>query len=120
VIKKRNVLRQELPGLDVGEDVLVQHPKNKRWESAGVISAVHEGGRSYDVIIDDSGKTFRRNRRYLRLNTAWNAGSAEPPGVKGDALVPSLRRSARLANRADRVKLDKCISFAKHTLVSYF
>jgi hypothetical protein len=120
VIKKRNVLRQELPSLDVGEEVLVQHPKDKKWESAGVIAAVHEDGRSYDVIIDDSGKTFRRNRRYLRLNTSWKAGSAEPPSVKGDVLVPSLRRSARIADKADRVKFKKCISFARHTLVSYF
>jgi hypothetical protein len=118
--EKRNVLRQELPSLEVGEEVLVQHPKDKKWESAGVISAVHEDGRSYDVIIDDSGKTFRRNRRYLRLNTSWKAGSAEPASVKGDDLVPYLRRSARIANKAAQVKYKKCILFARHTLVSYF
>ena len=113
----KNSQLQELPCLDIGDEVLMQHPKDKKWESAGVIEAVHEDGRSYDIILDDSGKSFRRNRRYLRPNTAKTfADGAERKDVKGDALVPSLRRSTRISEQ----KVRKNISFAQRILVSYF
>jgi hypothetical protein len=116
----KNSQHHELPCLDVGDEVLMQHPKDKKWESAGVIEAVHDDGRSYDIILNDSGKSFRRNRRYLRPNSAKTyADGAERKDVKGDALVPSLRRSTRISEQKVRT-LGKSISFAQRILVSYF
>jgi hypothetical protein len=123
--EQRNVLRQELPVFQIGEEVLVQHPKDKMWESSGVIGSVHQAGRSYEVLMHDSCKYFRRNRRHLRRNTARISSESDDTGesgVKGDVLVPSLRRSKRIA---DQVKPDpkcntKSITFAKRILVSYF
>jgi hypothetical protein len=121
--EQRNVLRQELPVLRIGEEVLVQHPKNKTWESAGVIGSVHQDGRSYEVLMHDSGKYFRRNRRHLRLNTARisaESDDAVESGSKGSVLVPSLRRSGRIADQVKSNPKCKSITFAKHILVSYF
>jgi transposase InsO family protein len=121
--EQRNVLRQELPVFQIGEEVLVQHPKDKMWESSGVIGSVHQDGRSYEVLMHDSGKYFRRNRRHLRRNTARISAESDDTGesgAKGGVLVPSLRRSKRIA---DQVKPDpkcKSITFAKRILVSYF
>jgi hypothetical protein len=143
IVEKCNLKLRDLNSFQVGDDVLIQHPTAKTWESAGVISSVHEDGRSYDIIVSDSGKTFRRNRRYLRHDTsaprvADGADDRSPP----PALVPALRRSKRRAadsalsrdkdnsivptprrsvRIAEGLKQDtKKISFAKRVLVKYF
>jgi hypothetical protein len=97
--EQRNVLCQELPPFHIGDEVLEQHPKDKKWESSGVIESVHEDGRSYEVLMHDSGKYFSRNRRYLRLNTARVPAESDDTGksdVNGDVLGPStsLQRSS--------------------------
>ncbi|QQP41502.1 Uncharacterized protein FKW44_015903 [Caligus rogercresseyi] len=57
---------KKLPRLNVGDDVVLQDPRSKRWESRGRISGVRGSGRSF-VIRTDRGDLVR-NRRFIRKN----------------------------------------------------
>ena len=88
-----------LQSLSINQKVLVQNPITKSWDDKGIITGIRPLGRSYDVLMD-SGKTFLRNRSFLRpiLGTSNETpdSTAEPPD---DSQPLKLRRSARLAKK---------------------
>ena len=81
-----------LKPLSVNQKVLVQNPISKSWDETGTISSIRPLGRSYDVLMD-SGKTFLRNRSFLR--PIFDATVATPDVPQ----PPTLRRSARISNK---------------------
>ena len=87
---------KELPRLQVGQRVLIQHPQTKLWDSTGEILEVHLPGRSYSISTD-AGKTIRRNRRFLKPTSLQPALDARP-AEEDDTLQP--RRSARLKSKS--------------------
>ena len=88
-----------LQSLSINQKVLVQNPITKSWDDKGIITGIRPLGRSYDVLMN-SGKTFLRNRSFLRpiLGTSNETpdSTAEPPD---DSQPLKLRRSARLAKK---------------------
>ncbi len=107
-----------LEALNVGEVVMVQDPRSKRWNDRGVITTCREHGRSYEVKTDD-GASILRNRRFLRpvpKRLATRGESGGEPGKGGGEGNPKpvlkqpksegkrrlgeeLRRSPRLAKK---------------------
>ena len=63
--QRETQLGTSLQPLSVNQKVLVQNPISKSWDEKGVITGVRPLGRSYDVLMD-SGKSFLRNRSFLR------------------------------------------------------
>lgn len=49
----------------VGQEVLIQNPTNKMWDTPGTVVAIGATGRDYR-IKNDAGKSYWRNRRFLR------------------------------------------------------
>lgn len=73
---------KELPKLEVGEKILIQN--GNIWEKGKVKKIVNE--RSY-VVENQIGKTYRRNRKYLRktkLNFPNNSDLAIDPNLYED------------------------------------
>ena len=105
-----------LPELSVGDKVLCQNNKTKKWDRSGEISEIG-AHRQYTVRMDGSARLSSRNRRHLQkishrqgIITSTNpvAPPAEcdettvetPPETSGQALPPQvtepiLRRSTR-------------------------
>ena len=54
-----------LPQLQIGTEVRVQDAASGRWDRTGTVVSMNRSGRSYVVELDN-GRTFWRNRRYLR------------------------------------------------------
>ena len=68
--KKLMEQRENQPGtslkqLSVNQNVPVQNPITKSWDEKGIVTGICPLGRSNDVLMD-SGKTFLRNRSFLR------------------------------------------------------
>ena len=82
---------RDLPSLQIGQRVLIQHPASKIWDDMGEVTEIHSLGRSY-TIETDAGKTIRRNRRFLKPTSI--SAHASPESKPEDA--PTLRRSERL------------------------
>ena len=101
----------ELPKLCVGDRVFFQDALSRAWSAGGRILRERSGGRSYDV--ETSGGVFRRNRRFLRLDSSPVSFTDDlpVPVVEGDVCVVP-RRSARLATK-------KKVMFA-NTVTVYF
>ena len=59
-----------LKPLSVNQRVLVQNPISKSWDETGTVTGIRPLGRSYDILMD-SGKTFLRNRSFLRPIIHW-------------------------------------------------
>ena len=55
----------ELPSLEPGSRVRIQHVKTGRWDQIGTIVKVHGTGRSYFVDVDGDAVVWR-NRRFLK------------------------------------------------------
>ena len=65
---------KELKPLKIGDSVQVQNqtgPNKNKWETSGVIVEVM-GHQAYMVKMDGSGRTSKRNRRFLRLILPYN------------------------------------------------
>ncbi len=78
-----------LSPLSTGDIVLVQDPRNHRWNLVAEVVEVHPRSRSY-LVRTESGRLFRRNRRFLRrFVPPQNAPALETPEK------PVLRRSYR-------------------------
>lgn len=60
----RHASQPHLSSLQVGDDVIMQEAKSGRWRREGKIVAVRGGSRSFEIQSD--GKTFIRNRRFIR------------------------------------------------------
>jgi hypothetical protein len=105
---RRNELmgqRETQPGtslqpLSVNQKVLVQNPISKSWDEKGVITGVRPLGRSYDVLMD-SGKSFLRNRSFLRpiLGATGDQTSDSTVAPPDNQEPPKLRRSPRLSGK---------------------
>ena len=85
--------------LSVNQKVLVQNPISKSWDEKGIINGIRPLGRSYDVLMD-SGKTFLRNRSFLRpiLGAPTEQSSTSTVKPLDVPQPPKLRHSARLSN----------------------
>ena len=57
---------QELPILDPGQPVFVQHPQSKRWTDQGTIIGFGQNCREYVVEFKRNGKRYVRNRHFLK------------------------------------------------------
>jgi transposase InsO family protein len=65
--KKNNYSPQyELPLLQPGTRVFVQHPATKRWTTEGSVIKFGNNEREYLIKMDSNDKILRRNRRFLR------------------------------------------------------
>ena len=96
-----------LSPLKVGEAVLVQNPKSKRWHRGGKIYSIRDNGQSYKVIFRN--RAYLRGRKLLRPDPDPDPAtgllypapvvSALPPIEKSDAAPDTahslLRRSSR-------------------------
>ena len=77
---------------------MVQNPISKSWDEKGTITGIRTQGRSYEILLD-SGKSFLRNRAFLRpihgsaKHQLPNEEKKPPDAVQ----PPKLRRSARLS-----------------------
>ena len=89
-----------LQPLSVNQKVLVQNPISKSWDEKGVITGVRPLGRSYDVLMD-SGKSFLRNRSFLRpiLGATGDQTSDSTVAPPDSQEPPKLRRSPRLSGK---------------------
>ena len=109
-----NERAQALAELKNGTEVWVQNHANKRWTIPGVVVGLKSksNGRSY--TIDVEGKTFVRNRKYLRLRGSNRTPTPEeiegipvlaPPGPPGGWFEEfdkeNPRRSARIAAKKE-------------------
>ena len=83
-----------------GQRVLVQNPISKSWDEKGIIIEVRPDGRSYEVNMD-SGKSFVRNRAFLRpISDSPLHQDFQPSNSPPDSDEPAtLRRSSRLAKK---------------------
>ena len=59
----------DLPPLPIGSAVVAQNPKTNLWDLHATIISSLSDGRSY-LIVDDSGRESKRNRRHLRADLA--------------------------------------------------
>ncbi len=64
--KTDHLQRNALPLLHPGQRVRVQDPHSKRWTQSGIVQNFGCNEREYMVKCDHNGKTYRRNRRFLR------------------------------------------------------
>jgi hypothetical protein len=88
----------ELPPLQIGNKVRIQDPVSKEWTKIGTIVSIHENGRSYELLTEE-GKECRRNRRFIRLNTALSSVTKDLSTEQDDLIKPILRRSPRLEKK---------------------
>ena len=64
-VQRYNKMMKTLPPFQVGNDVLIQHPKSTRWATLSVIVKIGSIRGDY-LMENDSGRMFRRKRRFLR------------------------------------------------------
>ena len=88
----------KLKPLSINQKVMVQNPISKSWDEKGIITGIRRKRRSYDVLLD-SGKTFIRNRTFLRpIHSSTKHQLPDTKEEPPDATQsPKLRRSARLS-----------------------
>jgi hypothetical protein len=92
--RRNNRMTRELPLLQPGQRVFIQHPATKRWTGSGSIVKFGANEREYWVIDDKNGKTYRRNRRFLRPQL-FKPGT--PPKQPVQAPTPMNESSAPAA-----------------------
>ncbi len=87
---------KELPELQVGDIVRVQHHVTKKWDLIAEVVEIKPRGRSY-LVRSESGKLYWRNRRYLRryYDKGEEQGSGSVVNDKKQCSEPVLRRSKR-------------------------
>ena len=73
-----------------------QDPQTKSWNAKGRITGIRPNGRSYDVQLD-SGKTFIRNRAFLRPIRDGISEDNNSTSLPITGFEP--RRSARLSKK---------------------
>ena len=93
-----------LKPLSIKQRVLVQNPISKSWDETGTVTGIRPLGRSYDILMD-SGKTFLRNRSFLRPIGATKDHPTDATSIALDTPhPPQLRRSARISKKKAAVK----------------
>ncbi|XP_045135665.1 uncharacterized protein LOC123518729 [Portunus trituberculatus] len=97
-----NAHARPLPPLELDAIVHVQDPTTKRWDKVGTVMGI---GKSRDYLDKmPSGRTWWRNRRFLRPSMSPPEDrpptEANPPGAESpQSALP--RRSARIKDRRD-------------------
>lgn len=67
ITQQRSPITQPLPELQVNQKVLLQDPVNKTWgEKTATIVAIRNEGRTFDLMLDGSGRITTRNRIHIR------------------------------------------------------
>ena len=89
VERNYNRAAHPLPALQCGAHVVIQDPVSKRWNRRGTVV---EAMKNRDYLIKlDGGRTFRRNRRFIRRRHP-----VLPPSQQDDADEPeTMRRNLR-------------------------
>ena len=78
-----NKHRHELPILNPGQPVFIQHPHTKRWTDHGTIISFGQNSREYIVEYNRNGKHYIRNRRFLKPDLTAQGPPAPPkPSVQ--------------------------------------
>ena len=94
---------EEKPGIDlsplnIGDAVVIQSKKTKKWDTTGHVERINETGRSYYVSTETG--TVWRNRRFLRpINVDSHSFSDDEDSSSQISDAPP-RRSPRLAANA--------------------
>jgi len=83
---------RSLKPIKVGSQVLIQDPASKRWTKSGTVMSVGKN-RDYRVVTP-SGRTYWRNRRFLRPKVQPQNPENNAEDV-GEEKVATLRRSTR-------------------------
>ncbi|ODM88365.1 hypothetical protein Ocin01_18317 [Orchesella cincta] len=96
--ERYNKAAKPLKGLQRGDIVLLQDPKSKRWSTLGEIIDTTRRGRSH-LVRTESGRVFRRNRRFLRTFTPTPTQAEQVPVVP-ESIAP--RRSERIRSKPVR------------------
>ena len=95
--------------LDIGEKVLIQHWRTRRWDLSGVI--VEKRNRRSYLVEAENGKRYLRNRKFLRPdNLPEQTGTfvAEQSPTKPEPEIkPILRRSERTCAKKKTVYFKK-------------
>ena len=87
--------------LEPGLRIMLQCPRTKRFNIPGKVVQVREGGRSAWVDVG-GGKTYLRNRRYMRRDKAYL-----PPEEEAASLLVDLGVSAQLRSILKRLGHSK-------------
>ena len=89
--------------LTVGLKVLMHDTVTKWWEIPGEVVSIHPGGRSAYIKTESNNRTYLRNRRLLRVDTAIQSNYETSfeitceecsPGLPSSLRVPSLHSRA--------------------------
>ena len=97
-------------GLNVGEKVLIQHWRTKRWDLSGTV--IEQRNRRSYLVEAENGKRYLRNRIFLRpdnLSDQSETSMAEPE-VKSSTepeIKSALRRSERTCAKKKTVYFKK-------------
>ena len=92
---------RELPKLQVGDIVRLQHPITKRWDKIGKVVERHWRDRSY-AVKSESGRLYWRNRRFIKLCKDGNQEPATKRKQAGKNSTPARRRSPRVSTAPKR------------------
>ena len=103
--KRYNIGTRNLKPLKVGEQVIVQHHANKRWNRSAVIVKVLPH-RAYQIRMDDTGNLTYRNRRFLKRKNKGIHLQQTTCCYAPDASVPQIPYSG-----FDNSDTDSVVSF---------
>ena len=106
-----------LKQLQIGQIVRVQDPITKLWDIEAKIVAIRDNNRSYVLFRYDTNTNIVRNRKFIKIWRGKAAESSDKPTAENSVnptpvtpSKPTLRRSARIANKAhsvNEVKAEK-------------
>ena len=99
-VKEENQVEEEedQKEFQVGQRVRIQDPHTNKWDSFGFIKKSFHQKRSYEIEID--GKTFIRNRKFLKAEAERNSMNEEKHrSAKSGGKNSEVRRSARLQKK---------------------
>lgn len=100
----QNLPGRELSLLHPGQKVFVQNPMTKQWKDTGTVQNFGINNREYLITLDRNGKTFRRNRKFLR---PMNVEVKNPPKQPVQApVIPSARAGSQAEQRRVRFETD--------------
>ena len=95
LILEYNRKAHNLPPLEVGDNVMVQNQRDKRWSRSGVIAEKLDN-RQYHIRMDGSGRLSLQNRRFIKkiLKPQLQppiipSASIPPPEATNDEVTPS-------------------------------
>ena len=101
--KNAKVLKE----LKVGDAVLCQNERSKRWDKSGTVVEVKKN-RQYMVRMTGSGRVSKQNRRHLQKIVAQALSTVNPP-TKVHDMNDDMGDQAKHMTEADTFFLSKCI-----------